>query len=738
MKRIKQLLALCAAVVFSLSFAHAQTSTFLSTYGHDGVTERAHQILALEDGNLLLGGIRGDSVMLLKMDPSGQMLWDRTFKFGTSANQLMKMRLDSDGMLIGCVREGVIDDTHVFRYDWMNDSFIWVQSWAGWNGSSDGLDWWDIVEGINGDFLVSGQIRTGNNINDAALMGLERGTGNEIPGTLQTYDYSNTNLNNDNEVFTSVTTLNSQFTSTVYAVGRFTDPNRGLGGFRSTIVWTDEMNSNNNQEYGASIYLHDLASDARMYGSYIYYDERDTSLVTVTVGDPNGQGTNWRTYVAKHNLQGGLIWAKEYDIVGEGEDGETITGLIPSSNGGYIVYGYTSPTTASIDEDVFLMELDPVGNVVWERKYGGAGDEGGFSITVAGGSIVELDGHIYFVGRSNSYNTNGDTDVLIGKADLMGIIDDGSCVEDLGVVTTDMLWEGPFDALGFARNTAPTTPGVVEGGGLAGDSTVCGSREVGCASLNLSAMFVQEDSYLTQFNFTDVSTGGQIDFITWDFGDGETMTGQPGGSVSHTYAENGSYEVCVTVFTLAANGDCCKDTYCDTVVVDVDPCLFHFASFGWRAQSNGLATFTDDSPMGMYSVWDFGDGSPLGYSNGDGSTIMHQYANAGVYMVSLISIYHVNDSVCCKDTMTQLVRIRSRFPWVLFPTRVSNKVTVVYELPDEEPATLSLYDMDGQLRQEVVDSDGEESLDVEDLEKGVYFIMIHNSKFKEQRKFLKE
>ncbi len=49
--------------------------------------------------------------------------------------------------------------------------------------------------------------------------------------------------------------------------------------------------------------------------------------------------------------------------------------------------------------------------------------------------------------------------------------------------------------------------------------------------------------------FKDTSTSADLDplTVTWDFGDGESATGPQGGSVEHTYADEGPYTVTVIV-----------------------------------------------------------------------------------------------------------------------------------------------------------------------------------------------
>ena len=66
----------------------------------------------------------------------------------------------------------------------------------------------------------------------------------------------------------------------------------------------------------------------------------------------------------------------------------------------------------------------------------------------------------------------------------------------------------------------------------------------------------------TQFTST---SAGQIQSYSWNFGDGQTGTGQ---NVSHTYANAGTYQVTLTV---QGAGDSCSDHITQTVTVNATP-----------------------------------------------------------------------------------------------------------------------------------------------------------------------
>lgn len=135
-------------------------------------------------------------------------------------------------------------------------------------------------------------------------------------------------------------------------------------------------------------------------------------------------------------------------------------------------------------------------------------------------------------------------------------------------------------------------------------------------------------------NFTDGSTGATS--WAWDFGDGNTSTL---GSPSHTYANNGNYNVCL----IASNGPC-SDTTCTVVQVG---CPAPTAAYS--ANSSGLtANFTDQTiANGTSWFWDFGDGNTSTTQNPT-----HTYSSPGVYTVCMT----ISDN-CGTDSTCQSIRV---------------------------------------------------------------------------------
>jgi PKD repeat protein len=124
--------------------------------------------------------------------------------------------------------------------------------------------------------------------------------------------------------------------------------------------------------------------------------------------------------------------------------------------------------------------------------------------------------------------------------------------------------------------------------------------------------------------FTDTSTNSPTSW-TWYFGDGATATGP---TVTHTYANNGTYSV-----TLIASNASGSDTFVGNVVIGPSPASPPVAAFTTAAASypaTVLVRFVDQSTNATQWDWNFGDGSSSGLRDPE-----HAYDDPGSYTVTL-------------------------------------------------------------------------------------------------------
>ena len=105
-----------------------------------------------------------------------------------------------------------------------------------------------------------------------------------------------------------------------------------------------------------------------------------------------GNADNWDALIFKLNATGGLVWQKTYG----GPDYDEARSIQLTSDGGFIVagaasgwgaHGPCSPFPCTHD---WVFKLDSVGNVIWQKAYGGSAIENAFSVglTSDGGYIV--------------------------------------------------------------------------------------------------------------------------------------------------------------------------------------------------------------------------------------------------------------------------------------------------------------------------------------------------------------
>jgi len=71
-------------------------------------------------------------------------------------------------------------------------------------------------------------------------------------------------------------------------------------------------------------------------------------------------------FLIKMDANGNVIWAKTYGGIND----DVASSVQQTSDGGYIVAGYTDSFGAGYD-DIFLIKTDANGNIVWAKTYGG-------------------------------------------------------------------------------------------------------------------------------------------------------------------------------------------------------------------------------------------------------------------------------------------------------------------------------------------------------------------------------
>jgi hypothetical protein len=105
---------------------------------------------------------------------------------------------------------------------------------------------------------------------------------------------------------------------------------------------------------------------------------------------------------------GNIIWGKIYG----GAYGDWALSMIQTSDGGYALAGYTQSFGAG-GQDFWLVKTDSVGNMVWSQTYGGANNDKAWSV------IQTSDGGYALAGMTKSFGAGGQ-DFWLVKTDSVG------------------------------------------------------------------------------------------------------------------------------------------------------------------------------------------------------------------------------------------------------------------------------------------------------------------------------
>ncbi len=437
-------------VIDSTEEEGCESRTFVREIGDELTDEGGQTIIPSSDGNFYIGGHRDSDALILKVAPSGDILWQVSLHsvIGTNLDKINDMLLDSDGMLVITGFGGASlqnNYAYVIKFNPNTNSFIWARR------LSPTARLFEVIEKAESNsYLLIGDVHFNNSpgqTDDPLILEL-----NKTNGSLTTFGLKTFTLGTSNAFYSSLI-----YQGALYLGGRYTY-STGLSKMRFSIT---KMNLTGGEEW-SKLYHIDLTDDARLYGRDILIE--NDAIYLVGDGDDSGtSSSNINPFFIKTNLQGDLSWVKKYELSGIGPVNVREFLSLPD---GFVLFG----EEASHSGVFYMLKTDKNGNPSWARSYS-FGE--GTILTFPESQIVASESALYFVAKSTEA---GLSNVLLVKTDLEGqTLDECITVADLQVeasnvqnpITTEVSLI-PYDrTTSFSNDNISTTNVSLEVGGCA-------------------------------------------------------------------------------------------------------------------------------------------------------------------------------------------------------------------------------------------------------------------------------
>jgi hypothetical protein len=163
---------------------------------------------------------------------------------------------------------------------------------------------------------------------------------------------------------------------------------------------------------GQMVWQKTYAEPDRLFGIRHMQQTADNGFVVVGAAWSSTVGGAADVWVAKLDPAGSVLWQRTYG----GPSYDSVTSALPRRNGAGVVIAGTTSSFGAGGTDGWIFAIDADGEVLWQRTFGGTGDDSVQSIQPA------ADGGYIVAGNSGSFGSSG-SQVWILKLNATGAID---------------------------------------------------------------------------------------------------------------------------------------------------------------------------------------------------------------------------------------------------------------------------------------------------------------------------
>ncbi len=304
----------------------------------------AYCVKQTTDSGFVLAG--GNYFWLAKTDLKGNLQWSKSF--GTELSIAYSVVQTSDG---GYALAG-----EKYYYGGGKTDFWLVKTDSTgemeWNQTYGGMDWesaHSVIQTFDGGYALTGYIEY-----------LENGKRDFL--LVKTDSFGNMEWNQ---------TYGSPENDQAYSVVQTSDGGYAVAGYMAF----------NNTNF--CLIKTDSSGKVQWNQTYEGLEDRCYSMMQTNDGGYILAGETWiydkgRAYcLVKADANGNMKWNRIWSI----NYGDVARSVIQTTDGGYMVAGYThSYTNSSLSDDAWLIKTDSLGNMNWNHTYGGINDDAAYCV----------------------------------------------------------------------------------------------------------------------------------------------------------------------------------------------------------------------------------------------------------------------------------------------------------------------------------------------------------------------
>lgn len=425
---------------------------------------------------------------------------------------------------------------------------------------------------------------------------------------------------------------------------------------------------------------------------------------TSDVGDQSV--VNYDFWLLKTDEYGDTSWTKTFG----GQFDETCRGMALTSEGGYILTGWTE-SFASGYEDVYLVKTNKDGNFIWQKSFGGPDDyDAGYSVkqTNDGGYII--------TGETGCFGAVG-YDVYLVKTDSLG----------------NLVWQKNYGygyTNDYGRDVQQTSD---EGYIVVGYTGISGGYEV---------YIIKTDS-IGEILWTKVYYGGGYFDMAWSV----QQTSDNGYIIAGTKAVNGddiwlikTDSIGDTLWTNTYGGPATDHGYSVDITSDEGYIITGWTRSYGPATTNVYLVKTDRfGGLLWQEYYYYYNSENYGYyveQTSDDEYII--VGNAGVWISGGSDVYLIK---VAGTGIQEDIKNPGGFNLSVFPKICRSSIEIHFYLPNRQRVSLSLFDVLGRkvktlLYQKEIQGRNRISLKTSNIPSGTYFLVLETEKGILREKFV--